>query len=836
MVRRKLQTNALYFTERLNQSLSGLLSNPLTIVEAPVGSGKATAVRTYLRRQRMAVVWFTVSNDSMSEMWQSFCQQLILRFPHRIAVLTPLMRSGMPVDIVHMEEAMRIIRSLDLRERLIVVLDQYDRINNPDMARFVEYMVHEGDEHLRLILLMSTPYQGNREMLLRKNLLRIFSADVFTLNAAELGAYFGQCGVLLSTEQMLVVRRETNGIIGIAYLHLLYYVAYQKLPEGLSVHDIVLQILFETYPEDIQHFFYTVALADLPTIGLVTHFWPAPRTKKELRRLCDANSLFVSEESMGCYRLHALMRNVVLDKYRALPPSEQALLWQHLGEWYENALSCVYAARAFYRAGRLDRALTMVASDKGSNISADNWPLVVTLLSACSDEVKSNCLPAVFLIAAMALQLGENELFLRELSFLQHYVNAMPDTQHEKGKLLGELVVLKSLSCLTDIDTLAEQLVHVQDGAQSVDNLFNVYFPWAHFAPMPSALMTYHKHRGFLEQEIHQSEDVIPRLDLLTHRGDTFYESLFKAEAFFFCGDMAKAEPIAASVEAQSRRAKQHSTTLMAMFLRLGIAMFCGEAESMGQLMVSTRELATACDGSLALYSVDLVHAWINANLGYKERIPDWIRYGILDHIRLPQALHETYDIVHLQALALHHEYPRLITSAERIFSDPRHDRSVMLQIYALLYASIAYYHQRSFDKALRSMEKALDLALPDGLILPFALIYEGCRPLLDLLTGDMLYQEVLEQIATLHERWKDTQEALRFLKKDRPNEDVLTAQEHEVAYWASIGLSEGAISAQLSLPNQVVHATRDALYAKLGVHSHAMLFQRIPKLPRPRE
>ena len=836
MVRRKLQTNALYFTERLNQSLSGLLSHPLTIVEAPVGSGKATAVRTYLRRQRMAVVWFTVSSDSMSEMWQSFCQQLILRFPHRISVLTPLMRAGMPVDTVHMEEAMRIIRNLELRERLILVLDQYDRINNPEMARFVEYMVLEGDEHLRLILLMSTPYQGNSNMLLRRNLMHTYGADTFLLSPTEVGAYFAQCGVLLSADQMRVVQQETQGIIGLTYLHLLYYVAHQALAVGLSVQDLVLQTLYSTYSEDVQHFFYAVALADLPTVGLVTHFWPKPSVRKELRRLCDENALFVSEEAMGCYRIHALMRNVVLARFSSLPAQEQAEVWHQLGEWYANALSYVAAARAFHRAGSLQKSLEMVARDQGCSISADNWNQVVKLLEACSEEVKRTCLPAVFLIAALALHFGDGELYARELAWLQDEVRTMYGNPEEKERLSSELVVLRSLSNISDISVLANSVQHAQGAIQAADTVFNEYFPWAHFAPMPSVFMTLHQQAGDLMQEMQLCEATIPRLDFLTHRGDTLYESLFKAEALFLQGEMLKAEPLAASIEAQSRRAKQHSTTLMAMFLRLGIAMVCGRAESLEQLLGASRVLAATCESTHALFSVDLVHAWIHANLGHKERIPDWIRYGMLDTISLPQSLHAAYHIVHLQALAAHHEYPRLAIAAESILKDTSYNSNVLLRIYALLYVSIAYYYRRSFDKSLRCMQEALDLALPDGLAVPFALNYEVCRPILDLMAVNERDQERLERIYNLYGRWKDAQDALRFLKKGSPVDEMLTDEEHTIAYWASLGLSEGAISVQLSLPSQVVQTTLDALYAKLGVHSHAMLLQRIPKLYRSRE
>ena len=39
-----------YFSPRLLAALTGILSSPLTVIEAPMGYGKTVAVREFLRR------------------------------------------------------------------------------------------------------------------------------------------------------------------------------------------------------------------------------------------------------------------------------------------------------------------------------------------------------------------------------------------------------------------------------------------------------------------------------------------------------------------------------------------------------------------------------------------------------------------------------------------------------------------------------------------------------------------------------------------------------------------------------------------------------------------
>lgn len=47
-----------YFSPRLLAALTGILSSPLTVIEAPMGYGKTVAVREFLRRENLACSGF----------------------------------------------------------------------------------------------------------------------------------------------------------------------------------------------------------------------------------------------------------------------------------------------------------------------------------------------------------------------------------------------------------------------------------------------------------------------------------------------------------------------------------------------------------------------------------------------------------------------------------------------------------------------------------------------------------------------------------------------------------------------------------------------------------
>lgn len=58
------KTRSLYFSERITEAMNGIFDYPLTIVEAPMGYGKTTAVREHLNNTDANVLWQRVYDSS----------------------------------------------------------------------------------------------------------------------------------------------------------------------------------------------------------------------------------------------------------------------------------------------------------------------------------------------------------------------------------------------------------------------------------------------------------------------------------------------------------------------------------------------------------------------------------------------------------------------------------------------------------------------------------------------------------------------------------------------------------------------------------------------------
>lgn len=91
---REINTKRLYFTGRLTEAMNGIPDYPLTVIEAPMGYGKTTAVREHLSRAGIAPLWLRVYTQDSAVFWTGFagliglldggCSEslLALGFPH----------------------------------------------------------------------------------------------------------------------------------------------------------------------------------------------------------------------------------------------------------------------------------------------------------------------------------------------------------------------------------------------------------------------------------------------------------------------------------------------------------------------------------------------------------------------------------------------------------------------------------------------------------------------------------------------------------------------------------------------------------------------------------
>ena len=113
-----------YYSDRLIGKLNKLRFAPVTVIEAPSGYGKTTAIRDYLEDslpRGTPAYWFTATDEAPAEGFRRFCRE-IEKIDKNAG--ERLLKIELP-NAVTISEAMDALRSIQCRHETYLVIDNF---------------------------------------------------------------------------------------------------------------------------------------------------------------------------------------------------------------------------------------------------------------------------------------------------------------------------------------------------------------------------------------------------------------------------------------------------------------------------------------------------------------------------------------------------------------------------------------------------------------------------------------------------------------------------------------------------------------------------------------
>ena len=200
--------------------------------------------------------------------------------------------------------------------------------------------------------------------------------------------------------------------------------------------------------------------------------------------------------------------------------------------------------------------------------------------------------------------------------------------------------------------------------------------------------------------------------------------------------------------------------------------------------------------------------------------IPPWIRDGNFLNTLSPAVPFAC--MIYGRLLLLAGGERELLLRSEEFLAVTRKHKNVLAEIYIILYVAIAQSRMGKNSEGAHSLDGALNLALPDGLILPFA----ENADLLGSSLKDVLFQRGKrgisggEKILEFQESYCGGREKIR---RGSPEEEIprgLTQREYEVARLVAEGRTNREIGKELFLSENTVKFYLKSVFQKLEIHS----------------
>ncbi|MGM9463805.1 LuxR C-terminal-related transcriptional regulator [Streptomyces murinus] len=386
---------------------------PLTVVGGAAGAGKTLLVADWAATRRTPVAWLTaqMADKGRGTFWAYLLQAL------RLAGVTLSAEVGLPAEAGRVDDALltRLAAELSAREAPVTaVIDEYDRVTDPEIADQLEFVLRHADTGVRLVLVTRT------EPLLPLHRYRAAGAvteirnDELAFTPEEAGDLLALHGMRLPPDEIGALLARTRGWA--AGLRLSALAAqgerdprsYLKEFEAdrTTIGDYLIAEVLRRQRAETQDLLLRISVLDRFCPALADALTGRADAELILTALHRENA-FVEDLGHSWFRLHPLFREILRAHLRARHPGLETELHRRAAAWLRRHGPLVETLEHAAAAGDWAAAAGALVGDLalGELLAGPRAEPLAALFAAMGPEPRT---PATDLVrAARALSLGD---------------------------------------------------------------------------------------------------------------------------------------------------------------------------------------------------------------------------------------------------------------------------------------------------------------------------------------------------------------------------------------------------------------------------------------------
>jgi len=818
-------TRNLYFSERLTNAMRQIPDHPLTIVEAPMGYGKTTAVRERLNFDKANVMWQRVYDNSLSSFWNGFCH-LFGGFEEEQS--QSLLQLQFPNDSVSLGAALNILERIELPVNSVIIIDDYHLAECVETNSFIEFLVMSEMMDIHIVLTTRYTHFPRLEELQLKGYLYHIKQESFELMPMDIICYYKQCGISINAYDAGELYSLTEGWISALYLLMLNFDSKGSSLHLIDIHTLIDKVVYSPLPEVSRDLLINMCIFNNFTVEQAEYVWEGDNPASQIAVLVGENAFVTYDSRQKTYYMHSLLKSFLREKLDSKEKLYKEVLYKKAAHWYLENRDYISSMNYAYLAGDFDTLLKAVQLDKGLSIFPENKYLIIKYFEECPMESKQNNPYAVLLLVRKMFLFNEHDKFRKAFRELMAIIQNMDtlDTDYI-NRLLGESELIISITEYNDIEKMSEHHSRACSLLKSTSLIFDGKGAWTFGAP--SVLYMFYRKSGELEKEVQIIREAMPFYYQLTNNHGKGAEYVMEAERFYYLGDFENSEITAHKAFQAANDDSESGIVICAVFQQIKLAFMKGDFSSILYLFKRMREDINDKKLYFYMHTLDMCEAYIYSCLNIKEHIPPWIINGEFKNIRPYFPAMAFLNIVYARVLLINGDYLKIIGSTESFIGIASVFPNLLGQIHTYIYLAAANSRISRQSEALVAVKQALDIAMPDKVYMPFVENSDYIEPLLKELQRQGVYREDISRILKLFESYK---RAVGYIRKEyfEERKPVLTKREMEIAKLAAEGFSNKEIGERLYISQNTVKTQLKSIFGKLGVNSRILLKLRLDK------
>lgn len=837
-----------YFSKKLKEQLNQIPRYPVTIVEAPSGFGKTTAVREYLRSEhpRAACEWYTCLDEPPIAAWNGVCA-LFSGINGEIADGMKNLKAPVRDTLSHLANY---LKSLGCREETYLIIDNY-HLMDFDLHREL-ISVFSMHENPGLHMIFITQQMDSRQpIFLRGDNIHTVDALSFFFDREGVASLFRMEGLRLTGDELENVFRRTEGWISAIRLQLINYKKTGSLVGPAGIEQLVETAVWNRLQSSEKDFLLAVSVFDSFTALQAAHMLDDEILPGKIEESLKSSEFVRFLPDKRLFIVHSILLDYLRNRfYYYQPQKDQNRIFHKAGCACAAAGQYCLAAKFFYKVKDFDAILSLHFTPKYLDEQKESCEgeVLEMILKECPDETLRAHPSTAIVFAHYALLNGQNELYERLCGVFRLLIRGETDLPREEiQKLTGEFILLESLGKF-DLKKMREDYKTACEILRESPDIIKNSVPW--LSVFPTALGLFWHEPGGLDEDLRAMDELKPIYRRFNRGQGAGLGHLIRAEAMLLRGEEDEAEISCHKARYEGRAHGQISICIYAALCLARVFILRGDTAGFSAALESIQGYAAPHEDLSMRRMADLCLSIISLQLGVKDYVAPWLydMESIRKSVNVPVV--PFAELLHFRLLLMDRRYSELYAAAQLMLDELRDPeakiRYLMPQMYCFIFLAVAKHNGGDGPAALGYLREALDLALPDGIYLPFA--EHECMP---------------ELLARLNVRGAGGREppraapaaqtgapppgetgnggsaALISLCRRQANgagvikkaliqkKSPLTPREREIALLAKKRMSAREIAAELYISEKTVSTILRNVYSKLDIHSKNDLIHR---------
>jgi LuxR family maltose regulon positive regulatory protein len=854
-MRKITQQKTYYFLDKLKMQLAQISHHPLTIVEAPSGFGKTTAVREYLKENLpygSYEYWYTCLGESASMAWMGICE-LFSNVNGKVA--DDLKNLKMPTmdTLFYMATY---LRDFHCQTETYLIIDNFQLVNCDIPRELISVFSMHGNPNLHLIFI-TQQLEAKHQLTIHSNDIHTIDSSAFFFDREGSSRLFRMEGIRLTNDEVENVYMSTEGWVSAIRLQIINFKESGSFDHTADIEQLVETAIWNRLTSEEKDFLLSVSIVDSFTTRQAAIMMGKEMLPEKIEDLLKNNDFIRYIPDKHLYSMHSILQDYLRNRfYHDQPENYQNLIFRKAGHACATISEYCPAAKFFYKVGDFDAIMSLPFSREYLDNQKDKYQpeFIAALVNECPEDTLCKYPFNMLVFGYQALVCGQLEVYQKLCRLLHLTVqNGMGFNQEELRKINGEYKLLASMKDFNYLPKMHEGKMEAWRILGKPTDMIKASTPWV-FATT-SALNMFWRESGELENELRQMDEFSPSYYKLANGHGSGSHSLMRAEAMLMRGEDTYAEILCHKALYEARSYQQTSICLCAELVLTQIAILRGDVEGYYTAIKNIQGYAKENSNLYVLRMIDVCMSTISLVLGEKDNVAPWL--CDMDNIKKalydPVVLHA--QILYLKLLLIKKRYNEFYGICQLILDKSKNPtgniKYMMPQVYQLIFLAMAKRSNGDNLEAQKHLKEALVIALPDQIYLPFAQ-QEGMEDFLSETIIDFWGNKKTEHVsqdthknhavplvgaingistsggngfAALNALCKRQGMGVGIIKKAiLQDKSPLTPREREIAQLARDRLSAREISDKLYISETTVRTILRSVYSKLDIHSKSEL------------